>query len=164
MADNAKTPAPAQTRPAAAPAAAAATPARPAESKAAAASRVAPLDLSALSFADAPAPVRKSSRSKADNPLTKVLQASWDAVDTRDGSPTKGQLYRDFQNGKGSGKSVTVPRSQAQEIVNLVRYAANDLELGSTIVTNDNPNGTTTITFAAKRRRANRKGSASDSE
>lgn len=127
------------------------------ESAAAAASRVAPLNLAALTFTDAPAPVRKSSRTKGDNPLTKVLSASWEAVDQREGSPTKGQLYRDFQNGKGAGKAVTVPTSQAQEVVNMIRYAANDLEIGSTIVATDNPNKTTTINFAAKKRRANHK-------
>lgn len=158
MADNkAPAAAPVAGRPAAAPST------KP-ESAAAQASRVAPLNLSALTFTDAPAPVRKSSRTKGDNPLVAVLSASWDAVDNRENSPTKGQLYRDFQNGKGAGKAVTVPTSQAQDVVNMIRYAANDLGIGSTIVPTDNPNKTTTINFAAKKRRANHKNDGQSAE
>lgn len=116
------------------------------ESDASKASRTAPLDFASLTFTDAPAPVRKSSRSRADNPLVPVLRESWAK---RNGD-------------KGAGKSVTVPTAQATELVNLIRYAANQVteetgeQVGSAIVATDNPNGTTTVQFAAKRRRARR--------
>lgn len=130
------------------------------ESAAAAASRTAPvasqpkqekpkvpaLDFGKLTITDSAAPVRKSSRKRADNPLVPVLRESW-AKRTGD---------------KGAGKSVTVPTPQATELTNLIRYAANQVsadtgeQVGSAIVAKDNGNGTTTVTFAAKRRR-NRK-------
>lgn len=135
--------------------------AKPSESAAAAVSRTAPveqpkretvkpkapaLDFGKLTIADAPAPVRKSSRTRADNPLVPVMRESWEK---RNGD-------------KGAGKAVTVQTSQAQELINLIRYAANELSettkqpIGSAIVAKDNGNGTTTVTFAAKKRRERR--------
>lgn len=125
------------------------------------------LDLSTLSVTDAPAPSR-TGRDRRDNPFTDVLVAS---SNNRTAQP----------NGawKGAGKAVTVPKANVTEVVNLIRYAANTLQMGSSVAydtrdkapaepqsgwnygVNDVPAGSVRIRFCSKSRKASRKGTDS---
>lgn len=93
------------------------------------------LDFGALTVTDAPAEALKHSRT------TKL-----------DTSPVLGWLRDSFENDKG--KAVTVPTEHAKELVNLLRSGAERLKIGVSLNPKDNGDGTTTVAFLGKPRRA----------
>lgn len=117
------------------------------ESKSARKPRVAPpaLDFSTLTVEDAAAPTRSVTRQ--DNPFMKPMEES--AANRTPG--VKGAW-------KGAGKAVTVPNANVTQVKNYIRYAANDLGVGSAIVEEPAGKGMTKVTFCAKSRKAARNG------
>lgn len=113
-------------------------------------------DLSSLSVADATMPKGSRSSVTTNSPFPAFMQDSKD---------------------RGVGKSVTVPASQVKRVVYLIRAAANDMQIGSRIVTQDtngatldkdalaaliksNPNASVVVLFAAKNRKQRKSTSA----
>jgi hypothetical protein len=132
-------------------------------------------DFTALTPETVPAPVRQGGgRTRKDNPFDKWLQESMESktvTGTRNGTETW----------VGEGRRIAVPsHDAAKEASNLIRYAANALNVGASVELTD-ANGNrivkvgdlvtgkaekVTITFAAKSRRQrhdNDNGSDSDS-
>lgn len=111
------------------------------------------LDLGSLKVEAADAPKRSGGRTAGENPLVAEMQDSWanrkfsHKVKTDDGT-------RDAYI--GSGKQVTVPLAHKQAVTNLIRNAANRLDLGSAIDYTDVPGGKVRIRFAAKSRKQKR--------
>ena len=100
-----------------------------------------PLDLSTLTVQPAEPPVRATGRN-GNNPFVKVLQESW-AARTQRGATEQ-----------GSGRKVVVPTANAQQVENLIRYAGNQLNLGTAIVSTPVAGGKQTeIVFCAKTRK-----------
>lgn len=54
----------------------------------------------------------------------------------------------------GNAKAVTVPADAVADVVYLIRAAADVLGLGSRIVKDENPDGTVTVKFQGRQRRA----------
>lgn len=128
----------------------AATPAKKAAKKAASKPPAPPFDFTAIQVTDGAAPTRTGSREALPNPFVDHLKKSADAKTNRPGGGWIGQ-----------GKQVTVPAVQADQVVNLIRYAANRLGLGVTVSDHNDasykrPNGMVQINFAAKNRKQKR--------
>lgn len=85
-----------------------------------------------LSIEDAPA-LPKGSRTTKANPLADAMRSSHES---------------------GVTKSVTVPTVNVVDVENLVRRAANSLNVGARIRKQDNGNDTTTVFFAAAARQS----------
>lgn len=111
-------------------------------------------DFSSLTVADSAAPVRAGGRNARPNPFVAHLESSMAGKSQR---PTKENANAWI----GAGKSVTVPKQHAQEVINLLRYGANKLNIGVTVTdvedpTLQRPKGTVEIRFAAKSRKQKR--------
>ncbi len=98
--------------------------------------KVPALDLSALTVSDAAVPtITRTTTAAKDNPFIAHLQASYDSK---------------------TGKSVTVPEANADEVMYLVRQASNALNIGARVVKSEPVRGKVTVTFAGKDRRKRR--------
>jgi hypothetical protein len=109
------------------------------------------LDFTSLEVTDTETPIRAGrANSTGPNPFENHLKASAEKKTDR----PKGAWV-------GSAKAVTVPKEHAKSVVNLIRYAANRLNMGSAISDLDDPNlqragGKVQINFAAKSRKQKR--------
>ena len=123
------------------------TPAKAAPAKAAKKAAEPAFDFAAIPVADGAAPTRQGSRTAGPNPFIDHLRAS--AAERTDKG--KGAWI-------GKGKTLTVPLAAAKQAVNLIRYAANRLNMGAAVSdiedkTYHRPGGMVQINFAAKNRK-----------
>lgn len=107
--------------------------------------QTADFDFSGITVADGTAPTRTGSREAMPNPFVAHLEAS---------------AAKRTDKGKGAwigqGKTLTVPEKQAKAAVNLIRYAANRLNLGVTVAETPVAGSKVRIDFAAKNRKQKR--------
>lgn len=114
------------------------------------------LDFSTLTVTTAEAPQRTGGGRRATvNPMMTHMQDSWNARkewgNRKDENGTPYTVYL------GEGREVTVPKANVQQVLNLIRMAANKLNLGSVTQEEDVPGGKVRISFAAKTRKRNKK-------
>lgn len=122
-----------------------ASPAKKADKNASKRSQTADYDFSGIQVSDGDAPTRTGSREAMPNPFLDHLKASADKRTDRG----KGTWI-------GGGKTLTVPEKQAKAAVNLIRYAANRLNLGVTVAETSVAGNKVRIDFAAKNRKQKR--------
>lgn len=104
-------------------------------------------DFNSLTVADGNVPQRSNGRAAGPNPFVAHLQ---DSMAVRTPRTSGGWV--------GKGKTVTVPKDVAKDVVNLLRYAANKLGIGVTITDIEDakqtrPGNKIQIDFAAKSRK-----------
>lgn len=107
--------------------------------------QTADFDFSGIQVSDGTAPTRTGSREAMPNPFVDHLKASADKRTDKG----KGTWI-------GGGKTLTVPEKQAKAAVNLIRYAANKLNLGVTVAETSVAGNKVRIDFAAKNRKQKR--------
>lgn len=135
-------------------AAAKAAPAKATPAKAAKAAPAVEFDFTAIPVTDGTAPTRQGSRTAGPNPFMDHLRDSM-ASRTDKG---KGAWM-------GKGKTLTVPKAAAKQAVNLIRYAANRLNIGAAVSDIEDaayhrPGGMVQINFAAKNRKVKKTAAA----
>lgn len=107
--------------------------------------QTADFDFSGVTVADGAAPTRTGSREAMPNPFLDHLRASSDKRTDKGRGTWIGQ-----------GKTLTVPEKQAKAAVNLIRYAANRLNIGVTVAETPVAGNKVRIDFAAKNRKQKR--------
>jgi hypothetical protein len=103
-------------------------------------------DFAAVTPKVAAAPQRAGGRERVANPTIPWVKESWDK--RKQVGSTSGRVTE-----LGEGRTVTIPTANAQQLKNLLNYAARDLEVGVSIDMKNLPGGKTQVTFAAKSRK-----------
>lgn len=109
-------------------------------------------DFSALTVEKSETPVRSGAgRPSLPNPLMEAFKASWD--ERKLSRTVKGDDGTSREIHIGTGRAITVPKSEESNAVALIRRAANTLKIGSVINVDELSGGNVRIRFAAKTRK-----------
>lgn len=84
-------------------------------------------DFASVKPVEAKVASRRGSSARKENPAIKWVQESWDARTQTGTRPDGTKVYQ------GKGMALTVPHAAVTELLNLIRYAGRDLNIGTSI-------------------------------